>query len=99
MSRDWQEQNYLEDVLFKNDYEKAEELLAIDFQYYLADAISLAAGYEFRNSLLKERIECLAGGKQSQEKFAALGELIYQWAEEEALGEVERNNLPHPRLG
>lgn len=85
-------------TMFANDYEKAEELLANDFQYYLADAIALAQGYEFRNSLLKERIECLAGGKQSQEKFAALGELIYQWAEEEALSEVERNSSPLPKF-
>tara|TARA_A100001015_G_scaffold317272_1_gene433815 strand:- start:3448 stop:3747 length:300 start_codon:yes stop_codon:yes gene_type:complete len=99
MSKDWQEQNSLEDIMFANDYEQAEELLANDFQYYLADAIALAQGYEVRNSMLKERVECLAGGRPSQEKFAALGELLYQWAEEEALAEVERNNSPLPRLG
>ena len=31
-------------------------------------------------------------------KFAALGEVLYQWAEEEAMNEVERSYLPYPRF-
>lgn len=94
MSKDWQEQISLEDM-----WEQAEELLINDFQYYLADALAPAVGYDVRNSILKDLVDDLASGKQSKEDFAALGELLYQWAAEEAMNAVEYNNSPHPRLG
>ena len=80
------------------DYEEAEELLANDFQYYLADALAPMVGYDSRNQILKDHIDCLAGGRPSLQQFAALGELLYQWAEEEAMNEVERNNSLLPKL-
>ena len=92
---------YEEEITLQKMWEEAGELLLNDFQYYLADALAPAVGYDVRNSILKDHINSITENPdraKCQKSLAALGELLFQWAEEEAMNEVERNYSPHPRF-
>lgn len=93
MSKDLQEE-----LSAEQKQEEVEELLLNDIQYYLQDALAPAYGYDQRNCVLNHIIRDIINKGGNKEDYAALGELLYQWAEDEALAEVDRNCSPFPRF-
>ncbi len=87
--------DYEVEISNEQKFEQAEDLLSNDFQYYLEDALAPRVGRDHRNELLKPLVDEITS-KRSTAAFAALGEMLYLWAEEEAIAEVERNCSPHP---
>lgn len=77
--------------LFMNDDEldyikdHTDSLLLSDFQEWLTESMAGANQYDYRNTLLELLVKRIQdSGHNDKEAFAALGETLYQWAEQQA---------------
>lgn len=79
-----------EELSDEQKQEEVEELLLSDIQHYIQEALAPMYGYDQRNCVLNHIICDIIDKGHTKESYAALGEMLYEWAKEEALAEVER---------
>jgi hypothetical protein len=79
------EELYMTDELTKSIDEQTDGLLLEDFQEWLTESMAGADQYDYRNAILQHLINTIhTTGHGDKDAFAALGETLYQWAEEQA---------------
>ena len=79
------EELFMNEELIKSIDEQTDELLLEDFQEHLTESMAGAVDYNLRSDKLAELVKRIQNsGHGDKEAFAALGETLYLFAEEEA---------------
>ena len=87
------EELFMTDKELEQLHEETDSLLQTDFQGFVVESMAGAKHYDLRNEQLREIVVTIQkSGHGDKEAFAALGETLYQWAEEEAKGHA---NIAH----
>lgn len=79
------EELFMTEELSNSIDEQTDGLLLEDFQEWLTESMAGATQYDYRNAILQHLVNSIqTTGHGDKEAFAALGETLYQWAEEQA---------------